>query len=88
MPTPAAAHPHVTFSTFLVSIASTALQHLGEVHEGHPKPAEPDLALARQTLELVDLFAAKTRGNLDEDESRLLEAVRGELSEKIAAAAR
>lgn len=66
----------VSFSTFLVSLASTALQHLGEVHGN---PGVEDLRLARHTLDLLDLLEAKTKGNLDAEEHRLLEALQKEL---------
>lgn len=66
----------VTFSTFLVSLASTALAHLGRA-EGVDVPVDP--ALARDTLAVLDLLEAKTRGNLDAEEARLLDALQREL---------
>lgn len=77
--------PPVTFSTFLVSLASTALANLGEVDSGAgAQPIPVDLRLARQTLALLDVLAEKTRGNLDEEEARLLDALQGELRGKYA----
>jgi len=73
MPAP---EPTVTFSTLLVSLASTALAHLGHA-EGVDAPV--DSRIARHTLEVLDLLAHKTKGNLDEDEARLLEALQAEL---------
>ncbi len=35
--------------------------------------------MARHTLDLLDLLEAKTKGNLDEEEHRLLEALQKEL---------
>jgi hypothetical protein len=68
--------PQVTFSTLLVSLASTALAHLGKA-EGVDTPVDP--RLARHTLDVLDLLAVKTKGNLDEEESRLLDALQKEL---------
>jgi hypothetical protein len=72
--------PPIRFSTFVISLASSGLAHLGQ--GGGPR----DPALARQTLDLLDVLAEKTRGNLDAEETRLLDALRKELSEKLAAA--
>lgn len=73
----------ITFSTFVISLASSGLQHLG-----HTEHAAADLHLARQTLELLKILADKTKGNLDDEETRLLDAVQHELGEKYEAAVR
>ena len=71
------AAPNVSFSTFLVSVASSALSTLGDA--GRPA----DVELAGQTLALLDILAEKTRGNLDDEESRLLEVVRSDLRSRL-----
>lgn len=68
----------VTFSTFVISLAHSALGHLGA---GEDTRADRDLA--RHTLELLDLLAEKTKGNLDAEETHLLDAVRGEIRTKL-----
>lgn len=77
------ANPPVSFSTFLVSLASAALANLGEVTA--PSPTPVDVALARQTMDLIDMLAEKTRGNLDDEESNLLAALQKELNERYEA---
>jgi hypothetical protein len=72
------AAPNLSFSTFLVSVASSALSTLGDA--GRPA----DIELAGQTLALLDVLADKTRGNLDDEEQRLLEVVRSDLRSRIA----
>jgi hypothetical protein len=74
------AEPPVTFSTFLVSLASSAMAHLGEVHAA--EEAADDVRLARHTLDLLDILEGKTKGNLDADEARLLDALQRELRER------
>jgi hypothetical protein len=74
--------PPIRFSTFVISLASSGLAHLGQ--GGGPT----DPALAKQTLDLLQVLADKTRGNLDEEEARLLDALRKELSDKYAAVTR
>ncbi len=71
----------VTFSTLLVSLASTALAHLGQA-EGVDVPVDP--RLARHTLEVLDLLEQKTRGNLEDEEARLLDALQKELRAALA----
>lgn len=62
--------PPVTFSSFVVSLATSAMRHLGEGPE-----AEIDLPLAKHTIDLLGVLHDKSKGNLDEEESRLIEAV-------------
>ena len=65
----------ISFSTFIIGLASTTLIHLGEAP--HPEGQGPllDLTLARQSLELLDLLREKTRGNLNAEEERLFASV-------------
>lgn len=68
--------PAVTFGTFVLSLSTSALVHLGEGGGPEAEGAEtPNLALARQTIDILEMLEAKTLGNLDEEESRLLEVV-------------
>ncbi len=82
MATPSSAPP-VTFSTFVISLAHSALAHLGAGVE--PSPGKADKELAGHTLELLDMLAEKTKGNLDTEEDRLLDAVRGEIRGRLGA---
>jgi hypothetical protein len=63
----------IDFQTFLVSLASSALIHLGE----HPNPetgtTDASLPHAKQAIDLLALLQQKTTGNLTPDESRLLQ---------------
>ena len=74
------AEPLVTFSTFLVSLASSALAHLGHA-EGIDVPKDPELV--RHMAQVLDLLAIKTKGNLDSEEARLLEALQAELHRAV-----
>jgi hypothetical protein len=71
----------VDFAGFVLSLATSALYHMGFV--GDPErdqPASaPDLPLARQTIDTLEMLQLKTRGNLDIEEVRLLEGVLYEL---------
>jgi hypothetical protein len=65
--------PPMTFSTFVISLASTALFHMGllrapedtgEVHK--------DLAGARQIVDILTILEEKTTGNLNDEEKKVL----------------
>ena len=65
--------PAVDFSTFLLSLAHSALMHLGVARDPSGAEAERNLPLAQQTIDLLALLAEKTRGNLTGEEERLIE---------------
>jgi hypothetical protein len=64
----------IDFITFVMSLATSVLMHLGE-HEEGVAAAPIDLPLAKQTLDLIGMLREKTRGNLSAEESRVLESV-------------
>lgn len=74
--------PKVTFSTFILSLASSALAQLGEVP--HPESGETiqDLPMAQHTIEILAMLQQKTRECLDSEESRLIEGLLYELRMK------
>ena len=68
--------PRIDFSTFVLSLAASAMVHLGLAPgpEGAAR-SEPDLPMARQAIDTLEMLLEKTRGNLDTNEARLLESV-------------
>ena len=71
--------PQVTFSTFVLSLASSALVQLGEVPNPETGATEQDLVIANDILTMLE---EKTRPCLDSDEARLLEGILYELRMK------
>jgi hypothetical protein len=63
--------PPVDFSTFALSLGSSALMHLGEV-EGPDGAPHTDLSLAKHTIDILAMLVDKTRGNLSPPEEQLL----------------
>ena len=63
----------VDFATFVMSLASSTLIHLGELTPPDAPAGHRDLPLAKQTIDILGMLAAKTRGNLTSDEAQLLE---------------
>ncbi len=77
---PDAGLPQIDFSTFILSLSTSALYHLGLVEDPQTgQPGEPDLDLASQTIDTLALLQEQTRGNLDDEERRLLESLLYEL---------
>jgi len=72
--------PKIDFSTFAISLGTSALYHMGVVGEteGGEQPPK-NLVLARQTIDTLEMLAEKTRGNLGEQEAKLLESLLYEL---------
>jgi hypothetical protein len=67
------AMPHLDFGTFVMSLASSVLIHLGELGEPGGEAARPNLPLAKQTIDILGMLEEKTRGNLTDEEARLLQ---------------
>jgi len=76
-PDPAQARPlpEITFPTFLLSLSTSALMHLGLIPSPLSGQAEKDLPLAKQSIDLLNLLRAKTKGNLEPDEAQLLDSI-------------
>ena len=66
--------PAIDFYTFVLSLGSSVLIHLGDApHPETGKPAERNLALAHQSIEILAMLQQKTRGNLSAEEDKLLD---------------
>ena len=65
--------PEIDFGTFIMSLASAALGHLGELPHPERQAPEANLPLAKQTIDILGMLQGKTRGNLSRDEEQLLE---------------
>lgn len=60
------------FSQLVVMFATSAMQQMGKLMNPVTKKVEVSLEGAEATIELLDMLEAKTKGNLDPDEERLL----------------
>ena len=64
--------PEITFSSFLISLGSSAFIHLGDIADPATGEYTKNLPLAKQTIDLLGIIREKTRNNLQEDEEKLL----------------
>jgi hypothetical protein len=72
--------PKIDFSTFVISLGTSALYHMGVVsHPEQDEAPQKNLALARQTIDTLEMLSEKTRGNLGEQESKLMDSLLYEL---------
>jgi hypothetical protein len=71
--------PAVSFTSFILSLNTTALFHLGDIP--HPETGQKvfDLELARHTIDTLAMLEEKTKGNLDSKEQELISRVVYEL---------
>jgi hypothetical protein len=72
--------PGITFSGFLLSLATTAAVHFGDIADPNTgEQGEPNLPAAAQMIELIAMLQERTKGNLIEPEERLLDDLLYEL---------
>jgi hypothetical protein len=71
--------PTVTFASFVLSLNTSALYHMGEL--SHPETGQRlvDRELAKHTIDTLMMLADKTKGNLEANENELLTRVLYEL---------
>jgi len=63
----------VAFSTFILSLGTSALVHLGLAEDPSTGRRDVNLPMARHVIEILSMLKEKTSGNLAEDESRLVD---------------
>jgi hypothetical protein len=74
------AEPGLTFTGFILSLATTAAIHFGDLADpvtGQPGP--PNLEAAGQMIELIAMLQDKTKGNLTDEEGRIVDDLLYEL---------
>jgi|TARA_B100001079_G_scaffold128002_1_gene109804 hypothetical protein len=75
----------VDFSTFIMSLTSSAFYHLGDMPDPSTGKKEVNLPAVQQTIDMLIMLREKTKGNLKEDEKKLLEQLVYELQVKYVA---
>ena len=69
----------LSFVTFVLSLASSAAIHFGDLPDPSGQQTEPNLEGAAQMIAILTLLDQKTRGNLTAEERQVLEQVLYEL---------
>ncbi len=63
------------FSTFLLSLSTSVLVCLGELPDPMKNEKSTNLPLAKQTIGIIEMLKEKTKGNLTEEEDKLIEGI-------------
>jgi len=63
------------FSTFILSLSTSVLVHLGNLPDPVSNTKEVNLQLARQTISIIEMLKEKTEGNLTKEEENLIDSV-------------
>ena len=72
-------YPLVNFTNFVLSLSTSALFHFGDFAESEGAAPQKNLPAAKQTIDILDMLNEKTKGNLDKNESSLIQGVLYEL---------
>ena len=65
--------PPASFSFIVLSLRTQAEMQLGLLHFGEEEKPQPDLRMARHSIDLLAMLMDKTKGNLTLEEQRMLE---------------
>ena len=66
--------PEITFSTFVLSLSSSAAMSMGGYQDPVSGHVPKNLEIAKQSIDILGLLAEKTKGNLNADEQKLLDS--------------
>lgn len=67
------------FQGLVISLAAATMQHLGKTLSPLTNKIEKNLPAAQSTIDMLDMLEAKTKGNVSENEAKLLKSVLAEL---------
>ena len=69
----------IMFTQLVLMFHTAAMQQMGKLKNPMTDKIERNLEAAKNSIDLLDMLKEKTRGNLSDDESRLLRQVVQEL---------
>ncbi len=75
----------INFSTFVLSLTSSAFYYLGDVPDPTTGQVMENLPAVKQTIDILIMLKEKTQNNLDAEESKLIEQLIYELQMKYVA---
>ena len=67
--------PEVNFNSLIISLSSSALLHLGEIADPSTGEKKKDIALAKQSIDIISMLREKTRGNLTDEEQKFIDNI-------------
>ena len=72
-------YQEINFVNFVISLGTSAMYHFGDYPDPASGRSEVNLPAAKQTIDILGMLEAKTKGNLDENEKGLIEGLLFEL---------
>ncbi len=81
----AAGEFEINFSQFVLSLASSAFYHMGDLADPITGKKEENLPAVKQTIDILIMLREKTKNNLDAEESKMIEQLIYELQMKYMA---
>jgi hypothetical protein len=69
----------IDFATLIMSFASASMISMGIVPDPATGTIQKNLVIAQQNIDVISLLKEKTRGNLSQEEERLIEQILYEL---------
>jgi len=71
--------PALDFSMLIMSFASSAVIAMGKAPEPHTGKIIKDFQIAKQNIDIISLLKEKSKGNLTDEESKLIDGILFEL---------
>jgi hypothetical protein len=72
----------IDFSTFVFSLTSSAFYNLGDIADPMTGKTETNLPAVQQTIDMLNMLKEKTKGNLTDEEAKLMDQMIYELQMK------
>ncbi len=72
-PTNEASQHEIDFSSFILSLSTSALIQLGKISDPHTKQPAKNLEAAKQTIDILVIIQEKTKGNLTDQEQSIMD---------------
>ena len=80
--------PEVNFNSLVFSLSSSALLNIGEIADPQTGKEKKDLPLAKHAIDTIAMLKEKTKGNLTEEEQKLMDSVLTDLRWRYVKAAK
>ncbi len=71
--------PEADFAQFVTGLATQALMHLGELEHSASGKKETSLEQTRYLIDILQMLEEKTRGNLTDEENKILTGLLNDL---------
>jgi Domain of unknown function (DUF1844) len=71
--------PPINFTNFILSLSTSAMFHFGDFPDHEGGTPQKNLSAAKHTIDIIDMINEKTKGNLNDQENKLIQGILYEL---------